>query len=77
MANVSQVPSSTLRRNTGEVSGGKNSARKRPMLRSACSDRNCPHCRFSVQKLASTRATTAAVNQQALQRALNSGGGNR
>ena len=45
------------------------------MLRAASSERNCAHCRSSVQKLAPMSTATAAVNQQALQRALNSGGG--
>ena len=61
----------------GEVSGGTNSARKRPMLCAASSDRNWAHCRSSDQKLATTSSTRAALNQQALQRALNSGGGSR
>ncbi|MCY1370722.1 hypothetical protein D9M69_578270 [compost metagenome] len=77
MASVSQVPSATFFRKSGEVSGGTNSARKRPMLCAASSDRNCAHCRSSDQKLATTSSTRAALNQQALQRALNSGGGSR
>ena len=77
IASVSQVPTSTLCRKGPERSGGKNSARKRPMLRAASSDRNCAHCRSRLQKLATTSASTAAVNQQALQRASNNGGGRR
>jgi len=77
MASVSQVPWATLARKAGLVSGGKNSPTKRPMLRSASRLKNCAHCRSSVQKLATTSASTPTVNQQALQRASNSGGGSR
>ena len=77
MARVSQAPMATLRRNSGDVSGGKNSPTKFPMLRSASSDRNWAHCRSRDQKLATTSTTMPSVNQQALQRASNSGGGRR
>jgi len=76
MAKVSQVPTITLWRKAVDVSGGKNSATKRPMLRRASIDRNCRHWRSSDQKLATTSARMPVVNQQAVQRALNSGGGN-
>ena len=51
--------------------------RAAPMRSSACAERKRLHCRSSDQKLARTRAATATVNQQALQRASNSGGGSR
>jgi hypothetical protein len=50
---------------------------KRPMLRAASSEKNCAHCRSSDQKLATTSTSRPSVNQQALQRASNSGGGSR
>lgn len=46
------------------------------MLRAASRENSWPQGMSSDQKLATTSASTATVNQQALQRALNSGGGN-
>jgi hypothetical protein len=77
MAKVSAVAASTLRTKGAATSGGKNSPTKRPMLRAASIDRNCAHCKSSDQKLASTSSTSAALNQQALQRASKIGGGSR
>jgi hypothetical protein len=77
MASVSQAATATLCRKAGEVSGGKNSPTKRPMLAAASAEKNCAHCRSSDQKLATTSASRPTVNQQALQRASNSGGGSR
>ena len=75
MARVSQAAKATLRTNTGDRSGGKNSPTKRAMLRAASMDNRACHSSPKVAKLATTSASTAAVNQQARQRASNSGGG--
>jgi hypothetical protein len=47
------------------------------MLRAASGLKNCAHCRSRLQKLATIRASSPAVNQQALQRASNRRGGSR
>jgi hypothetical protein len=75
MARVSQAAGSSLRRKASEVSGGQNSAPKRAMLRSASRLKKAAHCRSRLQKLAATSASSARLNQQALQRASQSGGG--
>ncbi len=77
MASVSQAATVTLCRKAGEVSGGKNSPTKRPMLCAASSEKNWAHCKLSDQKLATTSSSRPTTNQQALQRASNSGGGRR
>ena len=76
MAKVSQAAQATLSTNTADRSGGKNSATKRPMLRAASIDTKAAQSSSSDTKLATTRTSRAAVNQQARQRALNRGGGN-
>ena len=45
------------------------------MLAAASALKNCAHCRSSDQKLAMASSSKPLVNQQARQRALNSGGG--
>jgi hypothetical protein len=76
MAKVSQAAQATLLTNTGDKSGGKNSATKRPMLRAASMDAKDAQSRSSETKLATTKTSKAKVNQQARQRASNKGGGN-
>jgi len=76
MASVSQAAETTLLTNLGDTSGGKNSAMKRYMLRPASMDAKAAQSRLSDTKLAMTNTSKATVNQQALHRALNKGGGN-
>ena len=75
MASVSQAAETTLLTNLGDISGGKNSARKRYMLRPASRDAKEAQSRSRDTKLAMTNTSKATVNQQALHRALNKGGG--
>ena len=75
MASVSSDAISSLRMNSGLPSSCVSSARKRPILRNAPSDRNFAHCRSSDQKLSVINTTTPRTNQQALQRAVKKGGG--
>ena len=75
MARVSQAPQATLFTNTGDRSGGKNSATKRPMLRAASIDTKAAQSSSRDTKLATTNTSKPAVNQQARQRALNRRGG--
>ena len=76
MASVSTVAPATFRKNLGFRSGGKNSARNRPMLRAASKEKNCAHCKSKVRKLATTNAKRQSPTHQTLRRASKKGGGN-
>jgi hypothetical protein len=75
MASVSQAAETTLLTNLGDISGGKNSAIKRYMLRPASKDAKEAQSRSKDTKLEMTNTSKASVNQQALHRASNKGGG--
>ena len=77
IANVSSVAGSSFARKETDRLGWSNSARNRPMRLTASPEKNLAHCKSSDQKLAPTSTATATTNQQARQRASNSGGGSR
>ena len=77
MASVSSSAGHSLRRKARSVLGASISARNLPIFCHAAPLKNCRHCKSSDAKLKTASTSSAATTQQALQRALNSGGGKR